>query len=107
MQFIFLLMFALFTVLGFDGNYRQAERRNSQEWQVSLISECFLLFDSRIGSAPFPGSNYPPPFFFFSFFFLLPKYRMSAARVSQLQEALDEQHSIMNSLKAKYEGRKP
>ncbi|XP_049669386.1 leucine-rich repeat-containing protein 45 isoform X2 [Accipiter gentilis] len=27
--------------------------------------------------------------------------RMSAARVSQLQEALDEQHSIMNSLKAK------
>ncbi|XP_062447824.1 leucine-rich repeat-containing protein 45 [Rhea pennata] len=27
--------------------------------------------------------------------------RMSAARVSQLQETLDEQHSIMNSLKAK------
>ncbi|KAM6050200.1 leucine-rich repeat-containing protein 45 isoform 1-T1 [Theristicus caerulescens] len=27
--------------------------------------------------------------------------RMSAAQVSQLQEALDEQHSIMNSLKAK------
>uniref|UniRef100_A0A8C4V1F0 Leucine rich repeat containing 45 n=1 Tax=Falco tinnunculus TaxID=100819 RepID=A0A8C4V1F0_FALTI len=27
--------------------------------------------------------------------------RISAARVSQLQEALDEQHSIMNSLKAK------
>ncbi|XP_010280043.1 PREDICTED: leucine-rich repeat-containing protein 45, partial [Phaethon lepturus] len=27
--------------------------------------------------------------------------RVSAARVSQLQEALDEQHSIMNSLKAK------
>ncbi|XP_057894574.1 leucine-rich repeat-containing protein 45 isoform X2 [Melospiza georgiana] len=27
--------------------------------------------------------------------------KMSAARVSQLQEALDEQHSIMNSLKAK------
>ncbi|NXK21007.1 LRC45 protein, partial [Arenaria interpres] len=27
--------------------------------------------------------------------------RMSAARVTQLQEALDEQHSIMNSLKAK------
>ncbi|KAM6317579.1 leucine-rich repeat-containing protein 45 isoform 2-T2 [Podargus strigoides] len=27
--------------------------------------------------------------------------RMSAARVGQLQEALDEQHSIMNSLKAK------
>ncbi|XP_050175279.1 leucine-rich repeat-containing protein 45 isoform X2 [Myiozetetes cayanensis] len=27
--------------------------------------------------------------------------RMSAARVSQLQEALDEQHSIINSLKAK------
>ncbi|XP_010215526.1 PREDICTED: leucine-rich repeat-containing protein 45 [Tinamus guttatus] len=27
--------------------------------------------------------------------------RMSTARVSQLQEALDEQHSIMNSLKAK------
>ncbi|KFQ58364.1 Leucine-rich repeat-containing protein 45, partial [Pelecanus crispus] len=27
--------------------------------------------------------------------------RMSAARVNQLQEALDEQHSIMNSLKAK------
>ncbi|XP_065708136.1 leucine-rich repeat-containing protein 45 isoform X1 [Patagioenas fasciata] len=33
--------------------------------------------------------------------------RMSAAQVSQLQEALDEQHSIMNSLKAKYGGEKP
>uniref|UniRef100_A0A8C3L3S3 Leucine rich repeat containing 45 n=1 Tax=Chrysolophus pictus TaxID=9089 RepID=A0A8C3L3S3_CHRPC len=36
--------------------------------------------------------------FFFSFF---PKFRISAGRVSQLQEALNEQHSIMNSLKAK------
>jgi len=35
MQFIFSLMFAVFTVLGFDGHYRQTERRNSQEWQVS------------------------------------------------------------------------
>lgn len=34
-QLIFSLVFALFTVSGFDGHYRQAERRNSQEWQVS------------------------------------------------------------------------
>lgn len=31
---------------------------------------------------------------------------MSAARVSQLQEALDEQYAIMNSLKTKYGGGK-
>lgn len=44
--------------------------------------------------------------FFFSFF-SPPKCRMSAARVSQLQEALDEQYSIMNSLKTKYGGGEP
>ncbi|XP_066836496.1 leucine-rich repeat-containing protein 45 isoform X2 [Anser cygnoides] len=33
MRFIFSLMLTLFTVLRFDGYYRQTERRNSQEWQ--------------------------------------------------------------------------
>lgn len=33
--------------------------------------------------------------------------KMSVARVSQLQDALDEQYSIMNSLKTKYGGGEP
>lgn len=34
---------------------------------------------------------------------LSPQLRQSSARVGQLQEALAERHSIVNSLKAKYE----
>uniref|UniRef100_A0A669QB66 Leucine rich repeat containing 45 n=1 Tax=Phasianus colchicus TaxID=9054 RepID=A0A669QB66_PHACC len=69
---------------------RQTILSETQHRTCVLSKEILNLKDEKTKQVTTP--------FFFSFF---PKFRISAGRVSQLQEALNEQHSIMNSLKAK------